>query len=102
HPAVAGGQAREAVPTAAHRDVEPRPARKANRGDDVGWLRAASDQRRMTVDRAVPDAPGELVARVLRTDQLAAKAARELGDGGGIDLVAGGCDVDDGFLPLGG
>ena len=59
HQRVVGDRkARERVPAAAHGDRQAARAPELHRGDHVRDAGAASDQRRMPVDRAVPDLAG--------------------------------------------
>ena len=59
-----------------HRRQEAVGSGEAHRLDDVRYTGAASDERRVPVDRSVPD-PAELfVGWVSGSDKLAAEAAR--------------------------
>lgn len=75
--AVAGPCARDVVSASAHRDEQPRLAGERHCGRHVGLVGAACDERRPAVDHAVPDAPGLVVARIARLDDLSAEPAPE-------------------------
>ena len=77
---VRDGQAREAVPAAPNGDRQPVLAAEPHRRDHVRHARAARDQRRPPVDRAVPDRPMLVVGRVVAAHDLSAKAGLEPGE----------------------
>jgi hypothetical protein len=62
------------VAAAADRHQQLAAAGEAYRRDDIGQSGAARNQRRASVDHAVPHFPGFIVARAAGTDQLAAQA----------------------------
>src|SRR6185436_9353308 len=74
---VAGAVAREAVPAAAHRDLEVVIAGEPDRGRDVVGRRCARDHRGPAVDVAVPEAAPVVVAGVGGEDQLTAESRTE-------------------------
>ena len=83
--AVADRQAGEAVAAAADRDLEPRLASESQRGDHVGHVGAAGDQRRGSVDRPVPDLAMLVVVGIRPTDELPLEAAFKLAQGCFVD-----------------
>jgi hypothetical protein len=66
---VATGGARDAVPATADRDGQALLEACPQGGGDVGGVRAARDECRVPVDRAVPQGPGGVVAGVHRGGQ---------------------------------
>jgi hypothetical protein len=64
--AVPGG----AVRSTANRDFEIVLPGEADRGADIGSIRAANDHRRASIDGAVPDDAGLVVPRVVRNEHL--------------------------------
>src|SRR5579885_3633395 len=64
-------------------------ARKLDRTCDVGTVHAADDQGRISIDHAVPDPAGALIATIVRADQFATQTGTEgfqipeLGNGDG-------------------
>ena len=85
-PAVADREAGEAVAAAAHRERQTRLLREPDRRDHVVGPRAARDQRRVAVDRPVPDLAVLVVAGVAGLDQLAAEGAAQLIEGRAVEL----------------
>ena len=79
-PAVGGGEPRQAVSPAPHRDLEVLAAREVDGGDHVRDAGAADDQRRTLVDHPVPDRACRVVARVRHGDDLAPDALAQLLD----------------------
>ena len=76
---VDGAQPRSAVPTAAHRQRQLLLAGEVDRGDDIGHVDAAGDQRRAPVDHAVVDLARLLVAgSVAGANQIAAHSRAEV------------------------
>ena len=66
---VAGGETRDAVPAAPHGDRQALAARELNGPDHVGDPGGTHDERRVAVNRVVPDTPCQLVVRLARPDQ---------------------------------
>jgi hypothetical protein len=79
------------VAAASRRDRESLPPREPHRGDYVGDPGAARDQRRPTVDRAVPDLALVVEGAVARCDQLAAEPAGQL-----LEVILIECDLTGG------
>src|SRR5262249_1198821 len=79
---LAGAQAGAVVPAAAHGEGELVLAGEVDRGDDVGDVGAAGDERGPAVDHGVVDATGLVVARVGRLNQLAAQQSAQALYGG--------------------
>jgi hypothetical protein len=73
------------VASAAYRGSESVLAAESNRGDDVGHTRAASDERRLTLDVAIPDLAHAIVGRIVRLDQLALEVRRQAIDSRLVD-----------------
>jgi hypothetical protein len=69
-------------------------AREIDGLDHIGDPSTAGDERRPTVDHAIPDSTGLIVARVARTEQRAAHTRHEALDGGlvkhGVSATGGG------------
>ena len=77
HPAVADRVPRVVVAAAAHRELEALSAREANRvGDLLGGV-AARDERRLPIDRAVPDRTRAVVLRLTGRQHPPAETAAE-------------------------
>jgi hypothetical protein len=70
----------DGMAAAANRDEQVAGAREADRLDDVVGARAACDQRRMPINRTVPNAPGLVVAFLPRPQQRAAETRPQLRD----------------------
>src|SRR6185369_14827207 len=66
HTAVAGREARDAVPAAPHRDGQTLTASELDAGQHVGHTVAPDDQRRLLVMRTVPDRSRLVVRRIPR------------------------------------
>ena len=76
---VAGGEPGDTVCAAADRHRQPLAARELHPGDDVGDAGTAEDERRVAVDRVVPDPPGSVVAGVARGDHRSQQPCPEFG-----------------------
>jgi hypothetical protein len=61
-----------AVRPATHGDFQTLPPRETDRGDDIAGFRAANDDRRTLIDRAVPDDAGLVVSGIFRDENLSA------------------------------
>ena len=77
---------REAVPAAADGEGEAGPASEGERLHDVGDPSAPRDERRMSVDRPVPDPAVLVVAGVAGAKDVAAEGVLELGERGVVEL----------------
>jgi hypothetical protein len=88
HAAVAHAMPSDRVAAAADRDDQVAFAREADRLDDVVGARAAGDERREAVDRAVPDAARLVVALLPSPHERSAKAPAQL-----VDLDEFGVDL---------
>ena len=64
HPAVAGGESGRAVPAAPHGDRQLILTCEPERGDDVRCAAAASDAGRISIEDAIPNDPGLVVAGI--------------------------------------
>src|SRR5215216_1239205 len=76
--AVAHGVAGNGVPTSPHRDEQVTLAGEAHGRDNVIGARAASDERRIAVDGAIPDAPRLVVTILIGLQQGTSELASEL------------------------
>jgi hypothetical protein len=81
-PPIAHRSARDVVATATDRHQEMVGAGEIDGMDHVGDPSAASDERGLAVDHAVPDGAGLIIACVARTEQWATHAGREPPHGG--------------------
>ncbi len=77
-PVVAHRGAGNVVAAAPYGDLQVVVAREAHGRDHIGHARAAGDAGRMTVDRAIPDPAGSVVAGAGRQQQLSAERSAEL------------------------
>ena len=75
----------EAVAAAAHRDQQIVARGKLHRADHVGGAGAARDQRRMTVECAVPDAPRNVVTLAGACEHGSALVGAEIIDVRGLE-----------------
>src|SRR5215211_4905502 len=88
HTAFCHGATSDVVAAAADRDLESRPARERERGDDVVRRPAADDQSGPMVNEAVVHGTGRLVARVLRAKDGPGDLPSQVGKERGVQ----GCD----------
>src|SRR5919197_1382998 len=77
----------DVVRPTAYGHLEALVAGQPYRGDDIGGVRAAHDQRRPTVDHAVVDGTGLVVRRVGRPDERPPELRAQLVDVRGIHDV---------------
>jgi hypothetical protein len=86
---VTDGGASNAVTAASHRNEKIVLARKPDCSLDVGGACAACNERRVPIDRTVPDSAGGVVRRVARTDQLSSELMRKCGEVSIVDAAGG-------------
>jgi DNA-binding HxlR family transcriptional regulator len=86
---VAERRARHVMAATADADWQTILAGKGQRSSCVFARRALSDQQRAAIDRIVPDAPGGIVFRLLRSDQATGKAGDRGGGEHGVSLANG-------------
>jgi hypothetical protein len=72
-----------AVRSTANRDFEIVLPSEADRGADTGSIRAANDDRRASIDGAVPDDAGLVVPRIVRNKHLSSDRCPQ-----GLDIWA--------------
>src|SRR5947207_1986732 len=77
-PGVADSLATDVVPPALDRDEGVVFAGEADRRRHIGSPGAADDQRRPTIDHAIPDDSRVVISCIAQSEQRAAQAAREL------------------------
>jgi hypothetical protein len=89
-----GAEARAVVPAAAHGQQQPLAARKVYRGDDVGDILGAHNERRVLVDHRVVDHARVVIARITGSDDHTAQGGGKAVQSGPVD---GRCSHDGGF-----
>ncbi len=85
-PAVAGGQTGNAVAPASYGDRQLVFTREPDRGADIVGSGGPDDDRRISVDHAIPDGAGFVVAFVAGQDHVAGQRLPERGDAGDAEI----------------